>query len=111
MPQQPEQQRPGQGNQEHFQSQELPSSSKLAITPTQRHNRSGGVDGFRGQAGYVGAWLFFLLMTGPIPLPKIYPANLWLCYRGVRYRPAALQLFVARGGWGAEYKQTQQSPL
>jgi hypothetical protein len=48
-------------------------------------------------------------MTGPLPLPKTYPANLWLCYRGVRYRPAALQLFVARGGWGIEYRQTQQS--
>ena len=31
----------------------------LAIAPTQRHNRPGGLDGFRGQAGYVGAWLFF----------------------------------------------------
>ena len=39
-------------------------------------------------------------MTGPIPLPRQYPAHLQLCYRGVRYRPAALQLFVARGGWG-----------
>ena len=43
-------------------------------------------------------------MTGPIPLPKQYPAHLQLCYRGVRYRPAALQLFVARGGWGDEYR-------
>ena len=42
-------------------------------------------------------------MTGPVPLPKQYPAHLQLCYRGVRYRPAALQLFVARGGWGPEY--------
>ena len=42
-------------------------------------------------------------MTGPIPLPKQYPAHLQLCYRGVQYRPAALQLFVARGGWGREY--------
>ena len=39
-------------------------------------------------------------MTGPIPLTKTYPANLWLCYRGIAYRPAALQLFVSRGGWG-----------
>jgi len=39
-------------------------------------------------------------MTGPIPLPRQYPAHLQLCYRGVKYRPAALQLFVARGGWG-----------
>ena len=42
-------------------------------------------------------------MTGPIPLPKQYPAHLQLCYRGVKYRPAALQLFVARGGWGPEF--------
>ena len=42
-------------------------------------------------------------MTGPVPLPRQYPAHLQLCYRGVRYRPAALQLFVARGGWGPEY--------
>ena len=47
---------------------------------------------------------FYCLMTGPVPLPKIYPANLWLCYRGVRYRPAALQLFVANGGWGGDYR-------
>lgn len=47
-------------------------------------------------------------MTGPVPLPKTYPAHLQLCYRGVRYRPAALQLFVQRGGWGREY--IQQSP-
>ena len=39
-------------------------------------------------------------LTGPIPLPRQYPAHLQLCYRGVKYRPAALQLFVARGGWG-----------
>ena len=45
-------------------------------------------------------------MTGPIPLPRQYPANLQLCYRGVRYRPAALQLFVARGGWGRSYVVT-----
>ena len=31
---------------------------------------------------------------------KSYPADLWLTYRGVRYRPAALQLFVQNGGWG-----------
>ena len=43
-------------------------------------------------------------MTGPIPLPRQYPAHLQLCYRGVKYRPAALQLFVARGGWGDEYR-------
>ena len=51
-------------------------------------------------------------MTGPIPLPRNYPAHLVLCYRGVRYRPAALQLFVQRGGWGREYKQQnlQASP-
>ena len=42
-------------------------------------------------------------MTGPVPLPKTYPAHLVLCYRGVKYRPAALQLFVARGGWGKSY--------
>ena len=42
-------------------------------------------------------------MTGPIPLSKQYPAHLVLTYRGVKYRPAALQLFVARGGWGREY--------
>ena len=53
--------------------------------------------------------VFLCLMTGPLPLPKTYPVNLWLCYRGVRYRPAALQLFVARGGWGAEYRQTEQN--
>ena len=51
-------------------------------------------------------------VTGPIPLPKTYPAHLVLCYRGVKYRPAALQLFVARGGWGREYIQQnlQASP-
>ena len=32
-----------------------------------------------------------------------YPANLWLTYRTVRYRPAALAMFVAKGGWGPEY--------
>ena len=42
-------------------------------------------------------------MTGPVPLPRQYPATMQLVYRGVRYRPAALQLFVARGGWGKEY--------
>ena len=47
-------------------------------------------------------------MTGPIPLPRQYPAHLQLCYRGVKYRPAALQLFVARGGWGPEYVQPRQ---
>ena len=47
-------------------------------------------------------------MTGPIPLPRQYPAHLQLCYRGVRYRPAALQLLVARGGWGRDY--IQQNP-
>ena len=50
-------------------------------------------------------------MTGPIPLTKIYPAHLQLCYRGVKYRPAALQLFVARGGWGAEYIPTTKPPV
>nr|BAR30313.1 hypothetical protein [uncultured Mediterranean phage uvMED] len=34
---------------------------------------------------------------------KPYPANLWLTYRTVRYRPAALVMFVAKGGWGPEY--------
>ena len=34
---------------------------------------------------------------------KPYPANLWLTYRTVRYRPAALAMFVAKGGWGPEY--------
>ena len=62
-----------------------------------------------GTWGLRGSVAFFLLMTGPIPLPKIYPANLWLCYRGIRYRPAALQLFVANGGWGVEYRQTQRT--
>ena len=47
-------------------------------------------------------------MTGPIPLTKTYPANLWLCYRGIAYRPAALQLFVSRGGWGKA--DTQKLP-
>ena len=37
------------------------------------------------------------------PKPRTYPAHLWLCYRGIKYRPAALQLFVAQGGWGKEY--------
>ena len=35
---------------------------------------------------------------------KTYPANLQLVYRGVKYRPAALQLFVERGGWGPQPK-------
>ena len=34
---------------------------------------------------------------------KNYPANLWLTYRTVRYRPAALVMFVAKGGWGPDY--------
>ncbi len=34
-----------------------------------------------------------------------------LVYRGVRYRPAALQLFVARGGWGPEYTPQRERPL
>jgi hypothetical protein len=50
-------------------------------------------------------------MTGPIPLPKQYPAHLQLCYRGVKYRPAALQLFVQRGGWGPEYIPTTKPPV
>ena len=50
-------------------------------------------------------------MTGPIPLPRQYPAHLQLCYRGVKYRPAALQLFVARGGWGPEYIPTTKPPV
>lgn len=62
-----------------------------------------------GDGGLRGDVAFFLLMTGPVPLPKTYPASLWLCYRGIRYRPAALQLFIANGGWGAEYRQTQHS--
>ena len=33
-----------------------------------------------------------------------YPADLWLTYRTVRYRPAQLQAFVARGGWGPGYQ-------
>ena len=56
-------------------------------------------------------------MTGPVPLPRNYPATMQLVYRGVRYRPAALKLFVERGGWGPEYisrrrqlSQDQQSP-
>ena len=32
-----------------------------------------------------------------------YPADLWLTYRAIRYRPAQLQAFVARGGWGPGY--------
>ena len=49
-------------------------------------------------------------MTGPIPLPRQYPAHQQLCYRGIRYRPAALQLFVARGGWGTEYIPSPKPP-
>ena len=45
----------------------------------------------------------------PAPLPRDYPANLWLCYRGVRYRPAALKLFVERGGWGRELSKSRQA--
>ena len=33
-----------------------------------------------------------------------YPADLWLTYRAIRYRPAQLQAFVARGGWGPGYQ-------
>ena len=37
-------------------------------------------------------------MTGPSSAaPRQYPAHLQLCYRGVKYRPAALQL--VRGPW------------
>lgn len=50
-------------------------------------------------------------------MPRDYPATMQLVYRGVRYRPAALKLFVERGGWGPEYisrrrqpSQDQQSP-
>ena len=50
-------------------------------------------------------------MTGPVPLPRQYPASLQLCYRGVRYRPAALQLFVQRGGWGPEHTPQRERPL
>ena len=32
-----------------------------------------------------------------------YSADLWLTYRAIRYRPAQLQAFVARGGWGPGY--------
>ena len=39
-----------------------------------------------------------------------YPANLWLCYRGIHYRPAALQLFVASGGWGPGYVTPVRKP-
>ena len=35
---------------------------------------------------------------------KTYPADMQLVYRGVKYRPAALKLFVERGGWGEEYR-------
>ena len=48
-------------------------------------------------------------MTGPVPLPRSYPANMQLVYRGVRYRPAALKLFVERGGWGPEYTPKRQA--
>lgn len=41
---------------------------------------------------------------------KTYPANLQLVYRGVKYRPAALQLFVERGGWGDEYRPKPEPP-
>ena len=29
-----------------------------------------------------------------------YPADLWLTYRAIKYRPAQLQAFVARGDGG-----------
>ena len=42
-------------------------------------------------------------MSVPTLKPREYRADLWLCYRGIKYRPAALQLFVRQGGWGREY--------
>ena len=33
-----------------------------------------------------------------------YPADLWLTYRTVKYRPAQLCAFIARGGWGPATK-------
>ena len=48
--------------------------------------------------------VFFIAMCLPVIKAKQYPAHLWLCYRGVKYRPAALQLFVANGGWGEGYR-------
>lgn len=67
----------------------------------------------------VDRFLRFLVRTGknglkgisnkPVRVKKkIYPATLWLCYRGIHYRPAALQLFVERGGWG-EIKEEHHS--
>lgn len=49
----------------------------------------------------------------PVAMPasrKTYPANLQLVYRGVKYRPAALKLFVERGGWGDEYRPKPEPP-
>ena len=45
-----------------------------------------------------------------------YPADLWLTYRTIRYRPAQLSAFVARGGWGPGYRASDcrmvpQAPL
>lgn len=42
-------------------------------------------------------------MSVPTLKPREYRADLWLCYRGIKYRPAALQLFVRQGGWGRGY--------
>ena len=47
-------------------------------------------------------------MTVLVLKSRVYPADLWLTYRGIRYRPAALQLFVARGGWGKEFAPKAQ---
>ena len=41
---------------------------------------------------------------------KTYPANMQLVYRGIKYRPAALKLFVEQGGWGPEYRRKQEEP-
>ena len=44
-------------------------------------------------------------------MPRNYPATMQLVYRGVRYRPAALKLFVERGGWGPEYISQKCQPF
>ena len=75
----------------------------LAIAPTQGHNRPGGLDGFQGQADDLrGSVAFFLLMTGPIPLPKDLWQPTWALLPGCALSPSSAwrQLFVARGGWG-----------
>ena len=56
---------------------------------------------------YGDAVRFQLAMVAP---RKTYPANMQLVYRGVRYRPAALKLFVEQGGWGSEYRRKPEEP-